>query len=185
MPRVADVSVMRRVLVFAAAAAVLWALAPAASSAPGSPSVERRSGLERAIGRELNRVRATHDLRPLRFGDGLRAAAAQHSRSMLEAGYFEHASADGTSFDARIKRFYSDRGCQSWAVGEALLSSSAEISAREIVSTWLDSPPHREVILSTVYRDGGVGVFFSPSAAGEFGDQPALVVTADFGSRQR
>lgn len=104
---------------------------------------------------------------------------------MLESGYFEHKSVDGTSFDARIKRFYPDRGWQRWAVGEALLSSSGEVDAREIVATWLDSPPHREVILSRQFRDAGVGVFYSSSASGAFGDQPALVVTADFGLRQR
>jgi uncharacterized protein YkwD len=185
MPRMADVSVMRGTVAFLAAAVVLWALAPAASSAPESTAVARRGTLERAVGRELNRVRVAHDLKPLRFGDGLTAAAAQHSRSMLESGYFEHESADGTSFDARIKHFYGTRGWRSWAVGEALLSSSVEISAREIVVTWLDSPPHREVILSSTYRDGGVGVFYAPSASGAFGNQPALVVTADFGLRQR
>jgi uncharacterized protein YkwD len=185
MPRLADVSVMRRALAFLAAAVALWVLAPAASSAPQSSAVARRGPLERAVGRELNRIRVAHDLKPLRFGDGLSAAAAQHSRSMLESGYFEHASSDGTSFDARIKRFYGTRGWRSWAVGETLLSSSVEIPAREIVSTWLDSPPHREVILSATYRDGGVGVFYASSASGAFGNQSAFVVTADFGLRQR
>jgi uncharacterized protein YkwD len=182
---VADASVMHRVLVFAVAASALCALAPVATSAPRGVALERQSALERAVGRELNSVRAVHALKPLRFGDGLRVAAAQHSRSMLEDGYFEHESADGTSFDARIKRYYSDRGWQRWAVGEALLSSSAQISAHEIVGTWLDSPPHREVILSPVYRDGGVGVYYTSSASGDFGNQPTLVVTADFGQRQR
>jgi uncharacterized protein YkwD len=181
----ADVSVMRRVLVFAVAASALFALAPVASSAPRGIPLERRSALERAVGRELNRVRVAHALKPLRFGDGLRLAAAQHSRSMLENGYFEHESADGTSFDTRIKRYYSDRGWQTWSVGETLLSSSAQISAREIVATWLDSRPHREVMLSPGFRDGGVGVFYASSASGDFGNQPALVVTADFGQRQR
>ena len=185
MPRMADVSDMRRVLAFPAAALALWVLAPAASSAPESTAIARRAPLERAVGRELNRVRVAHDLKPLRFGDGLAAAAAQHSRSMLEVGYFEHASADGSSFDARIKHYYGTRGWRSWTVGETLLSSSVEIPAREIVATWLDSPPHREVILSATYRDGGVGVFYTASAAGAFGNQPALVVTADFGQRQR
>ena len=159
-------------------------LAPAASPSSGA-SVERRGALERAVGRELNRVRAAHALQPLRFGDGLRVAAAQHSRSMLELGFFEHTSPDGTSFDNRIRRFYSDRGWRSWAVGETLLSSSAPIAAREIVATWLESPPHRDVILSRLYRDGGVGVYFAPSAAGRFGGEPALTVTADFGLRKK
>jgi uncharacterized protein YkwD len=176
---------MRRVLVVVAATALLCAFAPAASSAPRGVAVERRGALERAVGRELNRIRVAHSLKPLRFGDGLRAAAVQHSRSMLEDGYFEHESADGTSFDARIKRYYSDRGWQRWVVGEALLSSSAQLSAHEVVESWLESPPHREVILSSMYRDGGVGVFYAPAASGAFGDQPALVVTADFGQRLR
>ena len=176
---------MRRVLVFAVACVVLCVSAPAGSSAHGAAAVERRSALERTVGRELNRIREARDLKPLRFGGPLGAAAAQHSRSMLEGGYFEHESADGSTFDVRLRRFYSDRGWQSWSVGEALLSSSVEISAREIVSTWLGSRPHREVILAPVFRESGVGVFYSSSATGAFDGQPALVVTADFGSRQR
>ena len=176
---------MRRLLVLAAVSATVFALAPVASSTPARPTVERRGALERAVGRELNRARAAHGLRAVRCGDGLSAAAAQHSRSMLELGFFEHESADGTSFDRRIRRYYTNRGWQTWAVGEALLSSSVTISAREIVETWIQSPPHRAVILSPVYRDAGVGVYFTPEASGAFGGYPALVVTADFGLRER
>jgi uncharacterized protein YkwD len=176
---------MRRLLYVVAILATVLAVAPIASSSPAGPTVERRGPLERAVIRELNRTRAVHGLRPLRFGDGLRTAAAQHSRSMLVDGYFEHESADGSSFDQRLKRYYPDRGWQRWAVGEALLSSSVQISAREVVETWIESPPHRAVILSPVYRDGGVGVFYTPAASGAFGGDPALVVTADFGMRER
>jgi uncharacterized protein YkwD len=104
---------------------------------------------------------------------------------MLELGYFEHESADGTSFDERIRRYYTDRGWHRWAVGETLLSSSIEISAREVVETWIGSPPHRAVILSTAYHDAGVGVFYAAVASGDFGGDPALVVTADFGLRAK
>lgn len=176
---------MRRLLAIAAASAAVVVLAPTASSSPARPAVERRAALERAIDRELNRVRAAHGLRTLRFGDGLHSAAAEHSRSMLELGYFEHSSADGTSFDKRIQRYYTSHGWRRWAVGEALLASSVQISASEIVNTWIESPPHRAVILSPIYRDGGVGVFYTPAAAGDFDGEPALAVTADFGLRQR
>jgi uncharacterized protein YkwD len=104
---------------------------------------------------------------------------------MLELGFFEHTSPDGTSFDDRIRRFYSDSGWRSWAVGETLLSSSGRLSAREIVATWVDSPPHRGVILSRLYREAGVGVYFAPSAVGQFSGEPALAVTADFGLRTK
>ena len=176
---------MRRLVVLAAASALAAALAPVASPSPAGPTIEKQVALERAVGRELNRLRVERGLRPLRFGDGLDAAAAQHSRSMLTRGYFDHSSPDGTTFDQRIKRYYSNRGWHRWAVGEALLSSSVEIDAREVVQTWVDSPPHRAVILSSLYRDGGVGVYYAPAASGAFGGDSALVVTADFGLRQR
>lgn len=176
---------MRASIVFAVASAFVAMLAPVASSSPTRAMVERQVSLERSVVQELNRVRASHGLRPLRQGDGLDAAAAQHSRSMLERGYFEHSSADGTSFDRRIRRYYSSRGWRRWAVGETLLSSSTELDARTIVDAWINSPSHRAVILSPVYRDAGVGVYYAPSAAGAFGGQPALVVTADLGARER
>ena len=176
---------MRGTIALVAASALVVALAPVASSSPTRTAVERQVGLEQAVVRELNRTRAAHGLRPLRFADGLDAAAEQHSRSMLERGYFDHASPDGTSFDRRIGRYYSSRGWRRWAVGEALLTSSSEIGAHAVVQAWLDSPPHRAVILSPVYRDGGVGAFYAPAASGAFGGAPALVVTADLGLRER
>lgn len=176
---------MRRTIALVAASALVAVLAPVASSTPARTAVEREASLERAVVRELNRTRASHGLRPLRFGDGLDVAAAEHSRSMLERGYFDHSSPDGTSFDRRIRRYYSSRGWRRWAVGEALLMSSSEIGARAIVHAWIDSPPHRAVILSPVYRDGGLGVYYAPAASGAFGDAPALVVTADLGVRDR
>jgi uncharacterized protein YkwD len=179
------VSAMRRTLVFAAASAVVAVVSPVASSSPVRTTVEHQVVLERAVVRELNRTRSAHGLRRLRFGGGLDVAAAQHSRSMLELGYFDHSSPDGTTFDRRIRRYYSTNGWRRWVVGEALLSSSIEISAREIVQAWVDSPPHREVILSPVYRDGGLAVYYAPAASGAFGGEPAIVVTADFGLRER
>jgi len=176
---------MHRTMVLAAASALVAALAPVAASSPARTTVERQVGLERAVVQELNRARASHGIRPLRFGDGLDVAAAQHSRSMLERGYFDHTSPDGTKFDRRIRHYYSSRGWRRWAVGEALLSSSTELDARTIVQAWLDSPPHREVILSPLYRDAGLAAFYAPAATGTFGGAPALVVTADLGARQR
>jgi uncharacterized protein YkwD len=104
---------------------------------------------------------------------------------MLEQGFFEHESADGTAFDDRIRRFYSDRGWELWSVGETLLSSSGEIDARQVVSAWIDSRPHRAIILAPGWRDAGIGAYFADAAAGDFGESPTLVVTADFGLRSK
>jgi uncharacterized protein YkwD len=174
---------MRSLVVLAAAVAA--AAAPvSAATAEQSARIEGRGGLERQVLAELNLVRAERGLQPLRVVTGLRVAAVTHSRSMLAVGFFDHASADGTSFDRRLRRHYPDRGWSTWSVGETLLSTSAALDARQIVGEWLESKPHREIILSPTWRDVGIGARFASAAPHEFGGAPTTVVTADFGLRE-
>jgi len=175
---------MRYLVVLAAALAA--AAAPvSAATAEQSARIEPRGSLGRQIFVELNLVRSERGLQPLRTLVGLRVAAATHSRSMLAVGFFDHASADGTSFDRRLRRHYSDRGWSTWSVGETLLSTSAALDARQIVGEWLKSKPHREVILSATWRDVGIGARYAAAAPQAFGGTPTTVVTADFGLRER
>lgn len=169
-------------LVLAPALAVASAPAPAASPQE-SDALGRLTALETQVLRELNRVRAARDLRPLRQADGLRTAAVSHSRAMLRAGFFEHDSADGTSFADRLRRYYPDRGWERWSVGETLLASPADTEARAVVDAWLDSPPHREIILSASWREAGIGALWASPSPPVFGGAPTVVVTADFGLR--
>jgi len=170
----------------AAVAVVLTALAIAApaSSSPAA-KVERRATLEAAVVREMNRVREAHGLEPLTVSSSLRTAARDHSRSMLESGFFSHDSVDGTAFSDRIRRHYSNRGWRFWSVGEALLASRAQtIDAQQVVEDWLESPPHREIILSKTWKDAGIGALYAPTAPKEYGGAATVVVTADFGLRE-
>ncbi len=165
------------------AAFVVWS--PAAASGP-APEIERRDAVEAAVVRELNRVRAARRLAPVRVAPSLRRAARGHSRAMLTLGFFGHESFDGTRFSVRIKRHYGDRGWATWSVGEALLSSTdPTIEAAAVVRAWLGSPSHRELILSRGWRDTGIGVLYAPVAPAELGGGEAIVVTADFGLRER
>ena len=155
------------------------------ASAREDTRVDRRAALEADVARELNRVRAYRGLKPLRTSPSLRTAARVHTRSMLDAGFFGHESPDGTSFSDRIRRYYSSRGWQTWSVGETLVATEGErsTSAAAVVSAWLDSPPHRQIILSPSFREIGVGAFHATAAPGAFGDTEAVAVTADFGLR--
>jgi uncharacterized protein YkwD len=104
---------------------------------------------------------------------------------MLDYGFFSHHSADGTAFNVRIRRYYTDRGFTKWSVGEALMASPGRaVEASEIVAAWLESPPHRAIVLSPTWRDAGIGVLYAPSAPQTFGGTEAIVVTADFGLRE-
>jgi uncharacterized protein YkwD len=170
----------------ALAVALTCALGFAAPASPGqSAKLERRVALEGTVVREMNRVRVAHGLAALRVSPSLRAAARNHSRSMLEQGFFGHDSVDGTAFSERIRRHYTSRGWRTWSVGEALLASEGhEVDAHAIVSAWLDSPPHRTIILSRTWREAGIGALYAPTAPNEYGGAATVVVTADFGLRE-
>ena len=172
---------MRCLVVLAAALAV--AASPVSAAVDPVPSTEGRGELEREILVELNRARVERDLQPLRVVRGLRSAAVAHSTSMLEVGYFDHASADGTPFDRRLARHYPEHGWRTWSVGETLLATSATLDAQQIVAEWMRSRPHREIILSPTWRDVGIGARYAVSAPNEFDGSQTTVVTADFGLR--
>ncbi len=162
---------------------VLFAMAAGAQAAASPTAAQRVVGLERQLLEAVNDVRATRGLKPLSVSPGLRATALAHSRAMLAGGFFAHESSDGSPFSERLKKLYAPRSGGSWTVGENLFSSSAEPTAEQTVRAWLSSPPHRGILLSTQYREVGIGVVRSDLAGGDFGDQPAWVVTADFGAR--
>jgi uncharacterized protein YkwD len=172
-----------RVLVVLAAGLALAAAPVSAAVSQSSTGVQRRGTLEREILRELNRVRTVHDLQPVRQVPGLRIPAVAHSRAMLELDFFDHTSADGTSFDRRLRSHYSDRGWQTWSVGETLLATSEGLDARQIVTEWIKSKSHRAILLSPTWHDVGIGAHHAATPPATFGGIPTTVVTADFGLR--
>jgi uncharacterized protein YkwD len=175
---------MRLLVLIATVLAVASASALALPAQGQDVLLERRVTLEREVVRELNRVRASRGLKPLRQANGLSTAAVSHSRSMVLRGFFAHTSLDGTQFHDRVRRHYTSRGWASWSVGETLLANTGATDARTVVTAWLQSPPHREIVLTPGWRDVGVGVLYRSSAPGTFAGAETLVVTADFGLRE-
>jgi uncharacterized protein YkwD len=173
--------VMRRLGIVVALLTVTLAAVPV--SGARSLATTRLAGVEAQIVREINQVRAAQGLRPLRISAALQVAAVGHTRAMLREGFFAHDSLDGTSSPDRIARSYPMRPNRFWSVGETLFSTSGDLTPRGVVSAWLTSPSHRHILLAPQWREIGVGVLRDPSAGGDFGDRPATVATADFGTR--
>jgi uncharacterized protein YkwD len=140
--------------------------------------------LEHAVIARMNVIRRAHGLRPLRHNGRLAAAADFHSKDMARRGYFEHDSANGTAFWRRIERFYPSRGFRSWTVGENLLWGTDTYGASFAVREWMNSPPHRQNILSRDWREVGIGAVTVAGAPGEYRGRTVTIVTADFGSRR-
>lgn len=165
--------------------ALAVALVGATPASTATQAAQRDTSLERAVIDAVNAVRAAHGLRPLTVSRGLRTAAYGHTNALAVAGLFQHESPDGTSFDRRVRRAYPTRGFSSWSVGENLVFGSAPFSAEDAVQAWLESPPHRRNLLSRTWREIGVGAVLAQNAGGQYGDEPVVIVTADFGARSR
>jgi len=182
------------VALVALASSISVASSHAATSSSVSGQVELRlksvnaqqsatAALESAVVSRINLIRRGRGLRPLRWNRRLSAAAHFHSRDMASKGYFEHDSANGTAFWRRIERFYPSAGFNSWTVGENLLWASDTYGASFAVREWMNSPPHRQNLLSRDWREVGIGAITVSAAPGAYGGRAVTIVTADFGSR--
>src|ERR1700760_1972407 len=115
----------RTFVAFACAGALVGAVAPAALCSSARGTTGWIAALESGVRQQLNAIRTAHGLVPLRENAQLATAAEQHSREMADDGYFDHDSADGTSFAQRIGQWYKLGG--SWVVGENLLWASPTV----------------------------------------------------------
>lgn len=170
-------------VLFAVVGLVAWTIA-----APAGAGVSRRTAtvqaLESGVLVEINSIRREHGLAALRLSPKLSAAARQHSVEMATRGYFSHNSANGGTFDKRIIRYYSSAGRRFWSVGENLLWSSPNVDAAGALRMWMNSPPHRENLLTARWREIGLSAVHVPSAPGAYGGREVTIVTADFGVRR-
>ncbi len=176
---------MHRALVFTCLIAALCVssvgAAVAGSSAP--TTTERLGELDQQVLAEVNRTRLAHGLRRLVLSDGLQKAAGSHSKQMLDRGFFAHDAPGGLPFAKRVRSYYRSDGFTNWSAGENLLYSTGEITAEVAVQAWLDSPEHRENMLSPAWREVGVGSLRARVAGGTFGGKSTWVITMDFGAR--
>jgi len=171
-----------RFVALAVAALGLWVVAsPAGATSDGGKVA--LSSLEQGVLQEINSVRREHGLAPLRLSARLSAAARQHSREMAARGYFSHDSANGSSFDRRIARFYPLGGTRYWSVGENLLWSSPDVDPDAALQMWWNSPEHRKNMLTARWREIGVSAVHAATAPGTYGGREVTIVTTDFGVR--
>ena len=146
-----------RVAVLAALLAI-FALLAAAMDASAAKRHARSSAQNDRVESEvvslLNDIRDSQDLPSLRRDSDLNDAADSHSRGMVSSGVFSHDSASGTRCDVRIRRFVKAR-----MVGETiswLAGTPSTEQAKRTVELWMNSPPHRETLLTASFRRIGV-----------------------------
>jgi len=148
------------------------------SSAPASAP----RAAQAAVICEINRERRGRGLRPVSSHPRLTAAARRYARAMVRLRFFSHTSPGGGTLLDRLRA--AGYGGRRVAAGEALAwAQGRRATPRAIVRAWMDSPPHRAVLLGRGYRDVGIGVALGSPHGSAMG--ASATYTADFGTARR
>jgi uncharacterized protein YkwD len=160
-----------------ALAVAVFVLVPAGTAAACSGAGSRSASSAKyseAVRCLLNQQRAQARLAPLTPDRRLARAARRFSQTMVREHFFAHVSPAGSTMDQRVRAAgYSGR-----TTGETIGWGSGSLAApAAIVQGWMDSPPHRAIIMDGRFREVGLGVAAgSPAGTGD-----AVTVTANFG----
>jgi uncharacterized protein YkwD len=169
----------------AAAIAALLHTAPAeAAGAPAdavrarcpdaslNPTAGDRARVARATVCLLNVERLLHHLGSLRANRALTRIASRQAQDMVRGNYFADNSITGRTPLERITpallpaRVTSIGQNIAWGAGQ-------DATPARIVEAWMQSPPHRRIILTRAYREAGVGIAPALPAVLEEGSEGA------------
>ncbi len=135
----------------------------------------------------MNDVRIADGLRPLRRNGALATIATGQARDMVRGDYFSDQSLSGQSPLARIIASsypLARSGARLLTAQNIGWGTGPNATPSGIVAAWMQSPPHRAIILTAAYRDTGVGV--APSVPAQFGSGwSGATYAVEFGARRR
>jgi uncharacterized protein YkwD len=159
---------------------------PAAASSCPNTSVQvtglSQGAMEGSIACLVNEERAAYGFRPVRPNGALRQAALGHSNEMVQQGYFEHTSPAGVTFVDQILATGYTRGARRWEVGENLVWGAGPLSTpRSLVTSWMNSPPHRENLLRAQFREIGIAAVVGTPESRR--DATGVTVSSEYGYR--
>lgn len=148
---------MKRKLALFVTAAVIAVLVILPATASASVTLTTK---EKRVVALINEIRADRGLAKLCVSTALMRGARNHSAEMGARQYFSHNSFSGESFSRRLIRFgYTRTGYRYWRAGENIAWGAGLYSTPEIVvDNWMHSAGHRAVILTTSFRNIGIGV---------------------------
>ena len=158
----------------------------ASASSCGNTEVQvtglNQGAMEGSIACLINEERATYGVQPVQPNASLRQAALSHSADMVSQGYFEHTSPAGVTFVDRIAATGYTHGARSWDVGENLVWGTGPLSTpRSLVTSWMNSPPHRENLLRARFRQLGIAAVVGTPRSSR--DLSGVTVSSEYGYR--
>lgn len=112
--------------------------------------------LERKAFALLNFQRKIQGLPALEWSEDLAQIARIHSEDMANKNYFSHVSSDGSQVNKRADQL----GVRHWrAIGENIAYNRGFANPIEFaVERWMQSPSHKQNLLSGQWKESGVGI---------------------------
>ncbi len=104
----------------------------------------------------INQKRAEVGLKPLIWNDDLEKIARGHSENMAEYDFFSHRGLDGKAVSDRADA----AGLSKWrSIGENIaFNRGYQDPIAKAVDLWLNSPSHKNNLLSASWKESAVGV---------------------------
>jgi uncharacterized protein YkwD len=141
-------------------AVLLLCMLATALAIPGAASANKSIDMLNGV----NWIRIHYGLAPVHYSRTLAHSAHGYSRTLMRSGYFGH--------DTRIhasRRFHTLGEILEWRRG-------MRPAVRATLRDWMNSPPHRAVILNATFRYAGAGY-----TRGRFHGQRATIWAMHFG----
>lgn len=112
--------------------------------------------LERRAFELINQRRENCGLAPLKWSDDVARIARLHSENMANFNFFSHTGVDGMMVNDRADFL----GIRKWqAIGENIAYNQGfENPVEFAVERWMKSPKHRDNLLSSRWKESGIGV---------------------------
>jgi uncharacterized protein YkwD len=99
----------------------------------------------------VNAYRRRAGVAPVSLSWQLNNAAVAHAKDMARRRYMSHVGSDGSNAGTRISR----TGYRWWIWGENV--AAGQVTASQVVWSWLNSPSHKAIMLDRRYRHMGLG----------------------------
>lgn len=150
---------------------------------PTKPSQIKR--LQQATRCLINRERKKRGLPSLHQNTSLQKSSDWQAADMQTYAYFDHSRPDGPEFVDRVLKYGYGADASGYVIGENIAWASSPIaSPKQMVKLWMNSPPHRENILTKSFRDQAVSArWVDQSVGGDYASAggPFLIYVNQFG----
>jgi uncharacterized protein YkwD len=131
---------------------------PASEDNPPAATEYQDYEMASAVLASVNSARAAQGIAALSANDALTGAAQSYAQLLAQLHTLAHDAGGGLLTRVQAAGYPGDP-----FLGEALWEGWGQYGPGGVVNDWLNSPPHRDILLTTTYAEAGVACFVEES----------------------